>query len=328
MRVISGSLIVVLSIGLSACTEPGETTEMAAATGGAIGAGLGAIIGSQTGSTGGGLVLGALAGGATGGAIGNALEAQEKTIRTQDEAIEKQDRTIAAQRTELEELRRMNQETPGTRLDREVQQNVYAPHASFGGIQPRSASPITDSRYTGAQSSPNLATTSPSALNPSAPMRESTLVDRSAEYQGRSLNNQGEDVRPNTAAPIVNAAPQNSNPIAQMGSSTAPRSAALGASTGAVPARMNATAAKQNTPECIQAEGEIGKANGSNELADKLFHYRRALRLCPDNPTYHNGLGEIYLALNRKADAEFEFHEALNVDSNYIPAQNNLNNLR
>ncbi len=44
----SKALLLVFVTLLSACTEPGETTGVAAATGGAIGTGLGAIIGSQT----------------------------------------------------------------------------------------------------------------------------------------------------------------------------------------------------------------------------------------------------------------------------------------
>lgn len=111
MKIISASVLAVVASGLLGCTEPGETTTVGAATGGVLGAGLGAIIGSQTGSAGGGLVLGALAGSAAGGAVGNVLEGQEKTLRTQDEAIERHERTIQAQRAELEELRRINQET-------------------------------------------------------------------------------------------------------------------------------------------------------------------------------------------------------------------------
>jgi hypothetical protein len=96
-----------VTITISGCTAPSETTGIGAATGGAIGAGLGAIIGSQTGDPGAGLVIGALAGSAGGGLVGNALQAQEEAIKTQDEAIERQERVISAQRRELNELRQM-----------------------------------------------------------------------------------------------------------------------------------------------------------------------------------------------------------------------------
>ena len=75
-------------------------------------------------------------------------------------------------------------------------------------------------------------------------------------------------------------------------------------------------------------EEEVQAADRATELADKLFHYRRALRLCPSNPSYHNGLGEIYVSLNRMDDAEYEFREALKLDPNYSPALQNLNAVR
>lgn len=80
--------------------------------------------------------------------------------------------------------------------------------------------------------------------------------------------------------------------------------------------------------DCMQAEDEMNKAATTAENADKLFHYRRALRLCPNDPSYHNVLGELYLKLKRKSDAQYEFNEALTIDSNYQPAKENLSNLK
>lgn len=103
--------VVVTSLLLSACTEPGETTSIGAATGGVIGAGLGAIVGNQTGNPGSGLVIGSVAGAGAGAAIGNALEAQQKSVRTQDEALERQQKMLAAQSAEIRELRNMPRDT-------------------------------------------------------------------------------------------------------------------------------------------------------------------------------------------------------------------------
>lgn len=86
-------------------------------------------------------------------------------------------------------------------------------------------------------------------------------------------------------------------------------------------------APRLNTPECIKAENEVKSAAQALEAADKLFHYRRALRLCPANAGYHNGLGEVYLTLGRKADAEFEFKEALKLDPELDSAARNLSAL-
>lgn len=335
MRIITASILTVVASGLVACTDPGETTTVAAATGGALGAGLGAIIGSQTGSAGGGLVLGALAGAAAGGAVGNVLEGQENTIRTQDEAIERHERTIQAQRAELEELRRINQEQPSLQSALHSPPPAYVPHASFG--RTTTVPTVPDNRNVRAYERPSQAAMAtqpvfPENAAPSASdqtgsdaVHESTLVDHTADYR---LN---QDVESNLAAPAAKKqAMQPFSSEVKSAATDAQRTAPVGASMGAMNAgRVNeARPANLSSAECVQAEGEISKASASSELADKLFHYRRALRLCPDNPSYHNGLGEIYLSLNRRNDAEFEFREALNLNPEFQPATNNLNSLR
>lgn len=82
------------------------------------------------------------------------------------------------------------------------------------------------------------------------------------------------------------------------------------------------------TPECKSAEEEYNKSMNVSDRADQLFHLRRALRLCPDVAMFHNRLGELYLTLNREADAEFEFKEALRLDPQYRPAEQNLAKLK
>ena len=54
MRTVHFGLAVLGCSLLLGCTQPGETTGVAAATGGVIGAGLGAIVGNQTGDAGSG----------------------------------------------------------------------------------------------------------------------------------------------------------------------------------------------------------------------------------------------------------------------------------
>ncbi|RMG40726.1 MAG: tetratricopeptide repeat protein [Candidatus Dadabacteria bacterium] len=89
--------------------------------------------------------------------------------------------------------------------------------------------------------------------------------------------------------------------------------------------RVNPEAAVEPVSDnCKKADQEVKQARRSVEVADRLFHYRRALRLCPDNPSFHNGLGEVYLSLNRIEDARFEFKEALRIAPGYAPAKNNL----
>ncbi|MBN8549842.1 MAG: tetratricopeptide repeat protein [Deltaproteobacteria bacterium] len=348
MKIVKASVVTLVVSGLVACSDAGENTNMGAAAGGALGAGLGAIIGNQTGSTGGGLVIGAVAGAAAGGAIGNMLDGQENTIRTQDEAIERHERTIQAQRTELEELRKINQEQASAATTSPYHitpQAGFVPHASFG----RTASSNTYAKNRVAEpyerkaqpyeprasvnrhayNAKPVESAPPSAIERSVAqaVQETTLVDHSADY----VENQ--DVQVNVAAAstaqktVMQPFTSEAKPV---GTTLEQAAAPVGADMGAMnAARMNgAKAPNLNTPECTQAEGEVNKAAGSAELADKLFHYRRALRLCPDNPAYHNGLGEIYLSLNRRNDAEFEFREALNLDPQFQAATNNLNSLR
>jgi uncharacterized protein YcfJ len=109
----SRAFILTLSAALAVtgCTKPKQTTAVSAAAGGAIGAGLGAIVGNQTGNAGSGIAIGAVAGAATGALIGNALQAQHEKLDSQKESIQRQDQAIRAQRSEIEELRRMQSDT-------------------------------------------------------------------------------------------------------------------------------------------------------------------------------------------------------------------------
>jgi tetratricopeptide (TPR) repeat protein len=80
--------------------------------------------------------------------------------------------------------------------------------------------------------------------------------------------------------------------------------------------------------ECKQAKGEMEKAQAVTEPPDKLFHYRRALRLCPTNPDYQTALGDLYLSFKRRADAEYQYKEALKIDPSHGPAAQKLRALK
>lgn len=240
------------------CTEPGETTGVAAASGGVLGAGLGAIVGNQTGDAGTGLVIGALAGAGAGAAIGNALEAQEQAVRTQDEALERQEKMLRAQNAEIDELRRMRGDTT---LPARSSVGVGSYERQNRGIQEREISPATSPGF--------------------------DSVDASARGSY----------------------------------------AKLPSSSAAVSGSHSAYKGSSDTPECESARTELSQAERAQDNAKKLFHIRRALRLCPNQPEFHNALGEIYLKLGRSSDAEYEFKEALRVDPGFLPAQENLKTL-
>ncbi len=275
------SILVVVSIVVSSCAQIQEqfqgaefnnTTNVAAATGGVIGAGLGAIVGNQTGDAGTGLLVGAVAGTAAGAAVGSALEGQEEAIRTQDEAIERQEINLRAQRAEIEELRRINQDSGSFRS------SAYdAPKAAYKRYPytPRSTSK-NDTKRVGTA-------------------HRSGVVEKTISTT---------DSKPVTDKSV----PLNKPNLAEVNKYAAANSAVSGT-------------------ECKEGLAEAGKANAAVESADKLFHLRRALRLCPDNAYFHNSLGEVYLSLNRLSDAEFEFREAVRLDSNFTIARNNLDAL-
>ncbi len=79
--------------------------------------------------------------------------------------------------------------------------------------------------------------------------------------------------------------------------------------------------------ECGEAQNEARQAQSEREAADKLFHLRRALRLCPSNADFHASIGEIYLSMGRKVDAEFEFKEALRINPDNVVASNQLRDI-
>jgi tetratricopeptide (TPR) repeat protein len=68
---------------------------------------------------------------------------------------------------------------------------------------------------------------------------------------------------------------------------------------------------------CTDAKPEVDKAEKAQDVGDKLFHYRRALRICPDDADTHVKIGDLYLSLGRKEDALFEYEEAKKLNSNF-----------
>lgn len=264
---------------LTGCTQPGETTGIGAATGGVIGAGLGAIVGNQTGNPGSGLVIGAAAGAGTGAMVGNALQAQEETLRSQDEAIERQEQLIRAQKSELEELRKMNQ--AGDSTSAQLRKKYSMAHPSSASAAASSA-----------------AATSPAMTDVA---EKTASEDSKAEARKKAFNETTKAKKPVSEKASFDWNKEDSKTLAKgdAGSDT-------------------------ESSECSKASAEITKGGESTDSAEKLFHYRRALRFCPNNAEYHNKLGELYLSLNRKDDAEFEYKEALRLDPSNSHARANL----
>lgn len=318
--------IISLSLIISACTQPGEKTAIGAATGGAIGAGLGAIVGNQAGSTGGGLAIGAVAGASTGAYIANAMEAQDKGIREQDEAIERQEQTIKAQRAQIEELRRGTDSKFATG-------DKFASSGSFAtkGIDTSKAAP--GDLYlspTGGSPSGYSAVTARSKYEPqgaisgSSPRASSNLNDTAI-----SPVVEEKSIKPALEAPSLSEAPvvdSEPKPLLETDLVTSapaaePVIAAANNSEGISNSELKplnsepaALSQNSNSQECKDSDAEVKKADQATDAGDKLFHYRRALRLCPRDSKIHAAIGDLYLTLGRKDDAVFEYEEGLKVD--------------
>jgi tetratricopeptide (TPR) repeat protein len=327
---------IALSLGvaatlLSGCTKPRETTAIGAAAGGVMGAGLGAIIGNQTGNAGSGLAIGALAGAATGTLIGNALQAQQETVRAHAEVLERQERVVEAQRAEIAELRTLNADVI-ERKRTALQKRGPLPYGATG---------IKSAQAPVSQQDP-LA-----RLNPRA--HTAPLFPASASDAGRAGTAAS---GANNAAPITSTASATKGTAATRRApeplfDSSSRSAATGRDVQMVPSRgavgiggsgketkdSNRSSSRTEagkavvsapdtaTDSCKDAEREVTAAAAVRDESEKLFHLRRALRLCPENARMHYELGAVYAKLGRGADAQAEYKEALELDPSYQPAR-------
>lgn len=348
MRNLKFKLFTILSAGLilSSCTEPGETTAIGAATGGVIGAGLGAIVGNQAGSPGSGLAIGTVAGAGAGAAIGNALEAQQKAVRTQDEALERQQKMLAAQNAEIRELRNMPSDADsaiGSAMRSEAKINRNNRPASVAKLNADSSMSFTDQLNTGADR--NFADSS------LANRRSTSSSEARAAIKPQVVKSQTTGTQPHTVAPAKDKIASALNEIEPDATDTNQVSAALATSTAAsaavtasnsLPSGVKGLSEKDLAPasesakivsdsvvggECGKGESEAQRAESSMEPADKLFYLRRAIRLCPSNASYHTRLANEYALLGRNEDAKASFEDALKLDSSLSEAKTGLANL-
>lgn len=331
------SLAVVACLTITGCTKPRQTTGIGSAAGGAIGAGLGAIIGNQTGSTGGGIAIGAVAGAATGALVGNALQAQQEKTQSQNEAIARQEKTLRAQRSEIEELRRMQSDS-GTSYGQARTVNAYlveqkrlqlqrrgpAPRGGSGEghyspppLSSRASEPLA--RYE-IKTSPLAKKSAPRVEAPTAPKTTNILTRTTATgLKERDLASESvANIETTTASSAVDEAPikQESAPVKKE----------------QAPTKKEETTAKmapsaEQPSGCEESKKDREAAAAASEGSDKLFHLRRALRVCPNNAETHVELGKAYLMMDRASDASYEFKQALSIDPTSKAAKDSLDEL-
>lgn len=340
---VAGSAI--LALALTACTEPRETTGIGAAAGGVLGAGLGAIIGSQTGDPGAGVIIGGLSGAAAGGGIGNALQAQEERSQGQEEELRRQNELIRAQSGEIDALRSAQDGgiSPGARgmLGRSGSAASIARYDGIelkvppGLVEPRSSRRGNSAAMHGRDQSRGIGAWRESALGSSLGSGEdfrtgevprfagsSKLADgdippvryderseqltrdlHAAAEAGFGARANGGNIEGSPSAPLES---RDIEPVPMVAEFESPSSTESGSTVAAY--------TPPGGPECEEAQREIEKGDLASELPDKLFHVRRALRLCPTHAEYHAQLGSIYLKLDREEDALFEFREAFRLN--------------
>lgn len=301
-------IAIILSLSISACTKPRQTTAIGAAAGTAIGAGLGAIIGNQTGNAGSGVAIGAVAGAATGSLVGNALQAQKEALDSADEAISRQDQAIRAQRSEIEELRRMQSDNSSGQAGTV---NAYLVEQKRMQLQKRGPAPR------GQQSVARYAP-------PPLPSKGSEPL---ARYSAKTP-----PVAPRTAPPpqpkIENSAsvPSKQDSIKEVDLASA---ASAQAPAPASQQESTAKASIQSGPDgsCAESNKVREAAAAAADDSEKLFHLRKALRLCPTSADTHYEMGKTYLNMDRAADANYEFKQALSINPGHKEARQSLEEL-
>ena len=100
--------------------------------------------------------------------------------------------------------------------------------------------------------------------------------------------------------------------------------AAVTEETSKEPLKPAKAAMNIDRPVCTEAESEATRARGSASDADKLFYFRRAIRLCPEQADYYVELGKVYLNIGRTEEAQSEFSKALELDPENEAAQEEL----
>ncbi len=311
-------------------TSSSETRELTptaagAVTGMAIGGGLGAIIGSTSGDAGAGLLIGGAAGAATGGLIGKQFEEQKRLRDEQTEKLRAQEETIDSQKRQIEELR-------GTPSDH--RRAGISTKSSVGSQRARIqiSSFNTSSRH-GARTQTQLASARTIAPQP---VRKTQLTPEPALPKSTNIE---------AAAPIAELPAAETVSTASMPQEVAVEADELPAAksevieTAELPALeteklseaadIKATIGSQAkmtaaSTECGQAQEEADRAKRAVSDADRLFYYRRALKLCPSEPRYHLEIGQVYAAIGRKEDAKFEFRQVLDLEPGNVQANQEL----
>jgi len=347
------------------CVKPRKTTAIGSGVGGVVGAGLGAIIGNQSGNAGSGLAIGAGAGAAVGALVGNALQAEQERNNSQDEAIKRQEQVIKAQRNEINELRTIRgddsyalnssatPDTPryrfrGTTTDPESPEvarqraklrqrgpNPSGSSASYSypAISKTTLAPKTEKSQGAKYSAP------PKEKLPDAPTNNARTPGEERKQLARyDIGTEPtEKIAPKAAASSAVETAKKPVTTSDIATDSNKKTTPSGLNESDLPTQTDAPentakvaaipVANTQSKECKAALAERDLAVEASDNSDKLFHLRRALRLCPNSAPLHHELGKVYASMQRTKDAEGEFQQALSIDPSFSAAKKELGSL-
>jgi tetratricopeptide (TPR) repeat protein len=240
--------------------------------------------------------------------VANALQAQQESIRSQDEAIERQERLLQAQRSEINELRTINSDV--------VEKKRIA-------LQKRGPTPSTAYRTASTRSTDWLPATTDSTMR--ARMNPQATAAKSAKPSvppTTKAATQPATTRASSLPPTKIAAPAIAPLLASEDAASDSESSDI-----VTAEKLAGLAIESDSEACRDAAKEQRAAANADDSSDKLFHLRKALRLCPANAELHHSLGKVYASMNRSSDAKQAFEEALKADPTFSAAKSSLDNL-
>jgi outer membrane lipoprotein SlyB len=350
---------VIDNLGIEGLEAPElSTTAMGAATGGAVGAGLGLLIGSTTGDAGEGFLIGTGVGALAGAAVGAELELQDEILANHKSTITRQEAEIRQQKEEINRLKQEGMDLSSFQNGRYVIPEQNRPSTViFGGrvgdasasrsrsyaqgrvVKPRTwnsqnaerieeddllandlRSRLSPNRNLPvAKVTPTLpaalpATKTVQAVEPRTIVKEPVQI--AAKTPRKSPLMQVPQTKKVFASEVTKIEEKNSSIVKDARKEVKQELASMGAA--------KTTVASTNDGTCMDAESEASRARNAASDTDKLFYYRRALRLCKTKPEYHVEIGRVYASIGRREEAEFEFSRALEIDPENRNAQDEL----
>jgi hypothetical protein len=177
----------------------------------------------------------------------------------------------------------------------------------------------------------------PTAVLPAASVSSMQQTNKPlARYDVRSELSDRKTTPPAAVVPVIRSEPSKIEPKKMEETRDNTADGGISESDIQAPSVKSETTARATAPvpaspaqskECKEALAERDLAAEATDNSDKLFHLRRALRLCPQSAPLHHELGRVYASMQRSKDAEEEFKQALSIDPSFSAAKRELGSL-